>query len=151
MLNGEQVPTMPRADLLSTDAALSTRRSVRAFLPKPVARPMIEELLALSSRSASGSNIQPWKVHVVSGDACARKSACHRTRAACSVRDLRWFLTPRATVRYAAIPDEYVKIRSRNAKDDRDPSSHTSTAYPELRRQHASQHYEVLNHVNQNQ
>lgn len=74
MLSGEQVPTMPRADLLSTDAALRTRRSVRAFLPKPVARPMIEELLSLASRSASGSNIQPWKVHVVSGDVRAELS-----------------------------------------------------------------------------
>ena len=74
MLSGEQVPTMPQADLLSADAALSTRRSVRAFLPKPVARPMIEELLSLASRSASGSNIQPWKVHVVSGDVRAELS-----------------------------------------------------------------------------
>lgn len=74
MLSGEQVPTMPRADLLSTDAALKTRRSVRAFLPEPVARPMVEELLSLASRSASGSNIQPWKVHVVSGDVRAELS-----------------------------------------------------------------------------
>lgn len=74
MLSGKQVPTMPRADLLSTDAALRTRRSVRAFLPESVARPMIEELLALASRSASGSNIQPWKVHVVSGDVRAELS-----------------------------------------------------------------------------
>lgn len=35
---------------------------------------MIEEVLALASRSASGSNIQPWKVHVVSGDVRAELS-----------------------------------------------------------------------------
>ena len=52
---------------LSADEALRTRRSVRAFLPRPVARATVEELLALASRSASGSNIQPWKVHVFSG------------------------------------------------------------------------------------
>lgn len=53
---------------LSTDEALLTRRSVRAFLPQPIARAEVEELLALASRSASGSNIQPWKVHVFTGE-----------------------------------------------------------------------------------
>lgn len=53
---------------LSADEALVTRRSVRAFLPGPIDRVTVEELLALASRSASGSNIQPWKVHVFSGE-----------------------------------------------------------------------------------
>jgi len=52
---------------LSADEALRTRRSVRAFLPTPVARTEVEDLLALASRSPSGSNIQPWKLHVFSG------------------------------------------------------------------------------------
>jgi len=52
---------------LSADEALRTRRSVRAFLSTPVPRAEVEELLRLASRSASGSNIQPWKVHVFSG------------------------------------------------------------------------------------
>jgi nitroreductase len=52
---------------LSADEALRTRRSVRAFLPTPVPRTEVEELLALASRGPSGSNIQPWKVHVFSG------------------------------------------------------------------------------------
>jgi nitroreductase len=52
---------------LTADEALRTRRSVRAFLPTPVPRGEVEELLQLASRSASGSNIQPWKVHVFSG------------------------------------------------------------------------------------
>ena len=52
---------------LGADEALRTRRSVRAFLPTPVPRAEVEELLALASRSPSGSNIQPWKVHVFSG------------------------------------------------------------------------------------
>jgi nitroreductase len=55
------------ATRLTADEALRTRRSVRAFLPAPVARSEVEELLRLASRSASGSNIQPWKVHVFSG------------------------------------------------------------------------------------
>jgi nitroreductase len=52
---------------LTADEALRTRRSVRAFLPTPVPRSEVEELLALASRAPSGSNIQPWKVHVFSG------------------------------------------------------------------------------------
>ena len=60
---------LPRpAVRLSADEALLTRRSVRAFLPTPVERSTVEELLAMASRSASGSNIQPWKVHVFSGE-----------------------------------------------------------------------------------
>jgi nitroreductase len=50
---------------LTADEAIATRRSVRAFLPTPVDRATVESLLALASRSPSGSNIQPWKVHVV--------------------------------------------------------------------------------------
>jgi nitroreductase len=52
---------------LGADEALLTRRSVRAFLPAPVDRATVEELLALASRAPSGSNIQPWKVRVIAG------------------------------------------------------------------------------------
>jgi nitroreductase len=53
---------------LLTDEALRTRRSVRAFLPTPVAQGEVEALLQLAARSPSGSNIQPWKVHVFTGE-----------------------------------------------------------------------------------
>ena len=65
------LPSDDRGDAgvrLSADEALRTRRSVRAFLPRPVPRATVEELLALASRSPSGSNIQPWKLHVFSGE-----------------------------------------------------------------------------------
>lgn len=52
----------------AVDEAIRSRKSVRAFLPTPVERSTVEELLALASRSASGSNIQPWRVRVVAGD-----------------------------------------------------------------------------------
>jgi nitroreductase len=61
-------------EALSADEALLTRRSVRAFLPTPVARSTVEELLTLASRAPSGSNIQAWKVRVVAGDARAKLS-----------------------------------------------------------------------------
>jgi nitroreductase len=50
------------------DAAITSRRSLRAFLPTPVPRSMIEEILAVASRAPSGTNTQPWKVHVLTGD-----------------------------------------------------------------------------------
>jgi nitroreductase len=51
----------------AVDDAIITRQSVRAFLPTPVDRATVETLLELSTRSASGSNIQPWRVRVVAG------------------------------------------------------------------------------------
>ncbi len=59
-------------DWLPADEAIRTRRSVRAFLPTPVDRATVEGLLDLAARSPSGSNIQPWKVRVVAGEARER-------------------------------------------------------------------------------
>jgi len=53
---------------LPADQAIATRRSVRAFLPTPVDRATVEELLTLASRAPSGTNIQPWKVRVIAGE-----------------------------------------------------------------------------------
>ena len=62
--------------------AITGRRSVRGFSDKPVGRVTVEEILAAASRAPSGSNIQPWKVHVVAGE--SRDRLCegliaHRT------------------------------------------------------------------------
>ncbi|GAB3189307.1 nitroreductase [Hydrogenophaga aquatica] len=57
----------PVADPASVDAAIEGRLSVRAFLPKPVPRDMIEHLLRVASRAPSGTNTQPWKVYVLQG------------------------------------------------------------------------------------
>jgi nitroreductase len=57
-----------KREILTADEAIATRRSVRAFLPTPVPRETVEELLNLASRSPSGTNIQPWKVRVVAGE-----------------------------------------------------------------------------------
>ena len=53
----------------AVDAAIISRRSVRAFLPTPVPRQTIEQILAVASRAPSGTNTQPWKVSVLTGDA----------------------------------------------------------------------------------
>jgi nitroreductase len=53
----------------TVDAAITTRRSIRAFLPDPVAREDIEQILEVAARSPSGTNTQPWNVHVLQGAA----------------------------------------------------------------------------------
>jgi nitroreductase len=53
----------------AVDAALRSRRSVRAFLPTPVPRQTVEDILALAARAPSGVNTQPWKVTVLMGQA----------------------------------------------------------------------------------
>ncbi len=57
------------------DHAIGSRRSVRGFLPTPVSRATVEEILGIASRAPSGTNIQPWKVHVLMGAARERFSA----------------------------------------------------------------------------
>jgi nitroreductase len=47
--------------------AIASRRSIRRFRPDPVSRETIERLLTLAGMAPSGSNIQPWSVHVVQG------------------------------------------------------------------------------------
>ena len=49
--------------------AIASRRSIRAFLPDPVPREVMEEILAVAARAPSGTNTQPWKVYVLTGEA----------------------------------------------------------------------------------
>ncbi len=57
------------------DRAIGSRRSVRAFLDTPVDSAVVREILQVASRAPSGTNTQPWKVYVLTGDAKARLSA----------------------------------------------------------------------------
>ena len=54
------------------DQAIRSRRSIRAFLPTPVPRETILEILDVAARAPSGTNTQPWQVIVVTG---AKKQA----------------------------------------------------------------------------
>jgi nitroreductase len=51
----------------SVSEALRTRQSGRAFLATPVPLATVNELLDLARWAPSGSNIQPWRVHALSG------------------------------------------------------------------------------------
>ena len=51
------------------DAAITTRRSLRAFSPTSVPRETIAAILNVAARAPSGTNTQPWKVYVLTGEA----------------------------------------------------------------------------------
>ncbi len=55
-------------DQQAVDAAITSRRSIRAFLDTPVAREDIEAILRVAGRAPSGTNTQPWKVYVLQGE-----------------------------------------------------------------------------------
>ncbi len=57
---------------MNVDEAILSRRSIRAFKPDPVPKSLIDEILQIASRAPSGTNIQPWKLHVVAGEVRAR-------------------------------------------------------------------------------
>ncbi len=62
-------PTTRHQPCRDADEAIATRQSIRAFLPdKPVSRETVEAILRLAARAPSGTNIQPWKVHVLAGE-----------------------------------------------------------------------------------
>src|SRR4029079_14759618 len=55
--------------MMTVEEAIIGRRSIRALLPKPVPRELVEKILLIAARAPSGSNIQPWKVWVLEGKA----------------------------------------------------------------------------------
>ncbi len=64
-------PAPAAPDLFGTSGtvadAIMTRRSIRAYLDKPVPVPVLQEVMTLAGRAPSGSNLQPWKVYVMTG------------------------------------------------------------------------------------
>jgi len=63
---------------MDVDTALRTRGSTRAFLNRPVAHEMVATLLEAARFAPSGTNIQPWRVHVVTGE--TRERICREVR-----------------------------------------------------------------------
>ncbi|MFN5701296.1 MAG: nitroreductase family protein, partial [Betaproteobacteria bacterium] len=63
----QHLPEVTAATTQAVEAAIVSRRSVRAYRPLPVRRELIERILNLAARAPSGTNTQPWKVTVLSG------------------------------------------------------------------------------------
>jgi nitroreductase len=65
-------PPITAQTTAAVDAAITSRRSIRAYLPTPVPRATIEDILTVAARAPSGTNTQPWKVTVLTGDPLQR-------------------------------------------------------------------------------
>lgn len=66
---------------MTPDEAITSRRSIRRFLPTPVPRAVVEDILRVAAQAPSGSNVQPWKVYVLTGQPlatlCGKLIAAH--------------------------------------------------------------------------
>ena len=70
------VKAAPGAQVAETAiAAIASRRSVRGFLPDPVPLELVRHILDVAARAPSGTNMQPWTGHVVTGATLARLTA----------------------------------------------------------------------------
>jgi nitroreductase len=56
----------------AVETLIIERHAIRAFLSQPVPRETLERILVVAARAPSGANLQPWKVHVVEGNAKRR-------------------------------------------------------------------------------
>lgn len=65
---------------MNVSDAVRTRRSVRAFLDRPVDGELLREVLELAARAASGGNLQPWRLFVLGGEPLAALKERMRAR-----------------------------------------------------------------------
>ncbi|MGH7016520.1 MAG: nitroreductase [Caulobacteraceae bacterium] len=55
----------------SVSEAVAARFSTRAFLDRPVPGSLVRDILERAARAPSGGNLQPWRVHALSGEPLA--------------------------------------------------------------------------------
>ncbi len=60
---------------MKVSEAVAYRRSVRGFLDKPVDIVLVRDIIERAAWAASGGNLQPWHVDIVSGDSMQRLKA----------------------------------------------------------------------------
>ncbi len=78
------------------DDVILGRRSIRGYLPKPVPRALIEEILTLAMRAPSSMNTQPYHFHVVGGAALDAIRTGNTQRMAAGIPQSREFRTGEA-------------------------------------------------------
>jgi nitroreductase len=52
---------------MNVSQAVAQRISVRAFRPDPIPGVLVREILEAAARAPSGGNLQPWRVHALTG------------------------------------------------------------------------------------
>ncbi|WP_183986399.1 nitroreductase [Sphingomonas jinjuensis] len=67
---------------MSIREAVAARRSVRGFLPDPVPLDTLRRIAIEAGRAATGGNLQPWHVDIVTGDALTELKAVMADRVA---------------------------------------------------------------------
>lgn len=60
--------TTPFLPAETVSAAVLTRRSIRAFLDRPVDGNVLRQAIELAARAPSGGNLQPWRIVAIGGD-----------------------------------------------------------------------------------
>ena len=93
--------TIDPQSVAAVEAAITSRRCVRAYLPTAVPRQTLEHLLELAARAPSGTNTQPWRVYVLTG--AAKQALTRDIRAAFDDPQER----ARHTEEYAYYPQEW--------------------------------------------
>ena len=89
---------------------IAGRRSIRAYLDRPVAQAQLEALLAKAQFSPSGYNFQPWEAVVLAGEPMRELSA--RMKAASPQEPTEYQLVPKGiTEHYTSRRDETVGRR----------------------------------------
>ena len=68
--------------VVTVSEAVRRRKSVRAFLPAPVDKAVLRDVLERATRAASGGNLQPWRLYVLQGESMARFRALIETKMA---------------------------------------------------------------------
>ncbi|MGZ5842492.1 MAG: nitroreductase [Xanthobacteraceae bacterium] len=62
--------------------AVASRYSCRAFLPTPVPKTIVGDILLRAARAPSAGNMQPWRVYALAGDPLAQLKALMAPRMA---------------------------------------------------------------------
>src|SRR5690554_4034459 len=65
---------------MDVQQAVQSRKSVRDFLDTPVSEATLRQVIETATRAPSGGNLQPWHLHVVTGDALARLKTLMREK-----------------------------------------------------------------------
>lgn len=70
---------MSHIEKTAADLVIESRTSIRAYTEKPVSPELIAHILETAKRAPSASNMQPWKVYVVTGKALKKltDAVCH--------------------------------------------------------------------------
>jgi nitroreductase len=58
---------MPNTPTMTYDDVVTGRRSIRGYLPTPVPKELIQQIIDVAMRAPSSLNTQPWNFYVVTG------------------------------------------------------------------------------------